>query len=453
MSSETFVEEEFKNPFVEEEFLGPADTDTSRAAYLGEKPEVGDAFKAIDKDNYEVKLNANERIAAEVPNLKEENELLKIKLGKALGKVTPGGKKDLINIDTSSLGSFASSIGNSFMNIAKEVPKRIDEISKDPEKKRNFMRGLEIIEASSGIKPISQAKSPLGAISEGLLKAEKGFIATDLAKAKNETARLKASKSGRNVLDPQEAALLKGYTGYIEKEDEQKKNYAATFDIYGLLKKASLENKSLPTGALNKIFQGAEQIISEIKGGDALLKKLYENNGDMNAMEPKERITFKNMLGAATKQKIVSQVKELYPVSNKDIEILLQTVGDIGTDPEALRRLVSTQMAAREIALKQRNYATEAFKKNDLDFKETSFYAAEKELANSFRKDIKPETLQALFGTTKDVTDSGIIAAHYYQNLQPQFDNNKNPFDIFQENKAKTEADIKKIIEDRQKVK
>jgi len=312
------------------------------------------------------------------------------------------------------------------------------------------MRGLEIIEASSGIKPISQAKSPLGMISSGLLKAEKGFIAEDLAKAKNETARLKASKSGRNVLDPQEAALLKEYTEYKDKEQADRKNHAATFDIYNLLKKATLENKNLPTGALNKMFQGAEQIISEIKGGDALLKKLYENNGDTNAMDPKERITFKNILGAATKQKIVSQVKELYPVSNKDIEILLQTIGDLGTDPEALRRLVSVQMAAREIALTQSEYATGAFKKNDLDFRKTSFYASEKETVNKYRKDVRPETLKAMFGTTKDITDSGIIAAHYYQTLQPQFDDNKNPFDIFQENKAKTEKDLFKIIEGRQ---
>ena len=81
------------------------------------------------------------------------------------------------------------------------------------------------------------------------------------------------------------------------------------------------------------------------------------------------------MLGAATKQKIVAQVKELYPVSNKDIEILLQTVGDVGTNPEALRRLVAAQMASRDIALNQTDYANEEFKKNNFNFKEDSFNA------------------------------------------------------------------------------
>ena len=335
------------------------------------------------------------------------------------------------------------------MNIASVIPNKIEEIYKDPKKKRNFMRGLEIIEASSGIKPIGQAKSTVGAISEGLLKAEKGFIAKDLAEQKNANERLKALKSGRNVLSPQEAAILKKYDKYTDTEDANKKNYAATFDIYNLLKKAAIEKKELPTGALNKIFQGAEQIISEIAGGEALLAKLYDNKGDQSSMTAKERITFKHILGAATKQKIVSQVKELYPVSNKDIEILLQTVGDVGTNPEALRRLVAVQMASRDIAMNQTDYANAEFEKNNFNFKEDSFYASEKELANKFREGVNPETLIEMFGTTEDITDSGIIAAHYYQSLQPQFEGGKNPFDIYSENKKKTEADIQKIIEER----
>ena len=54
-----------------------------------------------------------------------------------------------------------------------------------------------------------------------------------------------------------------------------------------------------------------------------------------------------------------------------------------------------------------------------------------------------------MFGTTEDITDSGIIAAHYYQSIQPQFEGGKNPFDIYSENKKKTETDIQKIIEER----
>jgi len=349
-----------------------------------------------------------------------------------------------------SASAFIQDVGSNLSAIAEFVPNKIEEISNDPKKKKNFMRGLEIINASSGIKPIGQAKSTVGAIGEGLLKAEKGFIATDLAKAKNANERLKALKSGRNVLDPQEAAILKKYDKYTDTADANRKNYAATFDIYNLLKKAAIEKKQLPTGALNKIFQGTEQIISEIPGGEELLKKLYDNEGDQSSMSPQERITFKNILGAATKQKIVAQVKELYPVSNKDIEILLQTVGDVGTNPEALRRLVAVQMASRDIALNQTDYANAEFQKNNFNFKEDSFYASEKELADKFRKGVNPEILIEMFGTTEDITDSGIIAAHYYQTLQPQFEGGKNPFEIYSETKKLKEENIIDIIEKRQ---
>jgi hypothetical protein len=370
-------------------------------------------------------------------------------IGSTVGDIASSTGKVIGDV-AGSTAEFVQGVGSNLSAIAEAVPNKIEEISQDPIKKKNFMRGLEIINASSGIKPIGQAKSPFGAVAEGLLKAEKGFIATDLEKAKNENERLKALKSGRNVLSPQEAAILKKYDKYTDTEDANRKNYAATFDIYNLLKKAAIEKKQLPTGALNKIFQGTEQIISEIPGGEALLKKLYDNEGDQSSMTPQERITFKNILGAATKQKIVAQVKELYPVSNKDIEILLQTVGDVGTNPEALRRLVAVQMASRDIALNQTDYANAEFQKNNFNFKEDSFYASEKELADKFRKGVNPEILIEMFGTTEDITDSGIIAAHYYQTLQPQFEGGKNPFEIYSENKKATEENIIDIIEKRQ---
>ena len=440
-----------EDQFSEEKFMVG---DNSEKMYNPE-PKLGEAFETMDPENYQVEDNRNERLAVKAVELAKENEQLKadnakykIDLkGKALPKID---EKPLVNIDTSSLSSFATSVGDSFMNLAKVVPNKIEEIASDPVKKKNFMRGLEIINASSGIKPIGQAKSPFGAVAEGLLKAEKGFIATDLEKAKNENERLKALKSGRNVLSPQEAAILKKYDKYTDTADANRKNYAATFDIYNLLKKAAIEKKQLPTGALNKIFQGTEQIISEIPGGEALLKKLYDNEGDQSSMTPQERITFKNILGAATKQKIVAQVKELYPVSNKDIEILLQTVGDVGTNPEALRRLVAVQMASRDIALNQTDYANAEFQKNNFNFKEDSFYASEKELADKFRKGVNPEILIEMFGTTEDITDSGIIAAHYYQTLQPQFEGGKNPFEIYSETKKAKEENIIDIIEKRQ---
>jgi len=137
-------------------------------------------------------------------------------------KVTKDGKFSidimgaLSNVGSSAT-AFVQGVGSNLSAIAEAVPNKIEEIASDPVKKKNFMRGLEIINASSGIKPIGQAKSTFGAISEGLLKAEKGFIATDLAKAKIEAAKLKALNTKRGVLEPAEAALLKNYSAYTDK--------------------------------------------------------------------------------------------------------------------------------------------------------------------------------------------------------------------------------------------
>ena len=366
------------------------------------------------------------------------------------GKFSIDIKGALTNVG-SSASAFIQDVGSNLSAIAEFVPNKIEEISQDPKKKKNFMRGLEIINASSGIKPIGQAKSTLGAISEGLLKAEKGFIATDLAKAKIEADKLKALNTKRGVLEPAEAALLKNYSAYTEEYAKKKKEFESTFNIYGLLKKASFEKKELPTGVLSKIFQGSEAAISEIAGGAELLDAVLKRGGDTQFMSTKDQVTFKNMLGAAVKQKIVGQVKELYPVSNKDIEILLQTVGDVGTNPEALRRLVSAQMAAREIEINQRKYADKYFKEKDLGFKDSSFKDSEKELADNFRKSVNSETLIDMYGTDKDISDSGIIAAKYYQDLQPQFEDGKNPFEIFTAKRDEDQNDLILSIEEFQK--
>tara|TARA_R110000737_G_scaffold347399_1_gene378850 strand:- start:488 stop:970 length:483 start_codon:yes stop_codon:yes gene_type:complete len=153
MSSETFVEEEFLGP--EEQFKFDEDgkgfsekedyITHADIANLGasEDREVGDAFKALDpntESGNQVQERANKRIAAEVPSLKEENELLKIKLGDALKSKTPGGET---KTPPSALSRFTSMVGESFTNMAAVIPNKIQEIASDPIKKKNLIRGLQ----------------------------------------------------------------------------------------------------------------------------------------------------------------------------------------------------------------------------------------------------------------------------------------------------------------------
>ena len=441
MALEKIKEDEYSD----ENFVG----NEAKSAYLGNDDDVqiGDAFKATSLDNYRVKDARNERLAGETNDLRKENEALKIELGNAL----PNPEKKLIDIKTGSLGEFTSSVGKSFMNIAKEIPNKIDEIAKDPDKKKNFMRGLEIIEASSGIKPIGQAKSPLGMITGGILKAEKGFIATDIAKMKA------LKKEARRYPSKEDTLILSTMKDYRERQQFKKDMDKSVNDRFNIVRKVAIEGNELPTGVLNSTFRNLKAILVEVGLGDkydALAKKIgsedyVKENGNKMAVD--EQVIFNDLFQAATFEQVVQDVKKLYPVSNKDIDTLLKTKGDISTRPEALRKLVATQMAINDIAMQSEDYAYKYFELGDQQFEKKSIRMSEKMIGEKLRKEgkVTSETLKQLFGTDKDITDAGYITAHYYQQLLAQKDDGAgDPFKIFitaEKNKEKIKKDkIKK---------
>lgn len=432
-----------EDQFSEEKFMVG---DNSERMYNSE-PKLGEAFETMDPENYQVENNRNERLAVKAVELAKENEILKNQNKKyeiQLGDGLPKPDKKLVDIDTSSLSSFTKSVGDSFMNLAEVVPNKIDEIAADPVKKKNFMRGLEIINASSGIKPIGQAKSTFGAISEGLLKAEKGFIATDIA-------RLKAQKKEpRRYPSTGETLLTDTFKEYQKDMKIKKDGFKSVFDRYNLGKTAALKKNELPTGVLNATFRDLKGVIQELGLGDrynALAKK-FESD-DYTTMSLEDQTEFNDLFQAATFEGVVQDVKKLYPVSNKDIDTLLKTKGDISTRPEALRKLMAAQMATRDIVLGSEDFAYKYFDLEDKQFEKKSILMSEKMIADKLRKENKvtDTTLEKLFGTTKDITDAGYITAHYYQQLLAQKDEGAgDPFTIFVTAEKEKEAEKEKII-------
>ena len=420
------------------------------AITLGSGLENMELFQVADRQEdriIEERNNKEEKSKGEaleiLPILKKENDELKFELGNALktieaNKSTPDVK------EKSSLSSFTSSIGESFMNIASVIPNKIEEISKDPDKKRNFMRGLEIIEASSGIKPIGQAKSTVGAISQGLLKAEKGFIATDIAKLKAQ------KKEPRRYPSTSENLLVESMKEYKERQQFKKDLQKSVNERFNIVKKVAIEGNELPTGILNSSFRDLKGILQEIGLGekyDALAKKFAAEGYTQMTLE--DQNIFNDLFQAATFEQVVQDVKKLYPVSNKDIDTLLKTKGDISTRPEALRKLVATQMAINDIAMQSEDYAYKYFELGDQQFEKKSIRMSEKMIGEKLRKEgkVTSETLKQLFGTDKDITDAGYITAHYYQQLLAQKnDGAGDSFSIFvTAEKNKEEVKKKKI--------
>ena len=349
----------------------------------------------------------------------------------------------------SSTSAFIQDVGSNLSAIAKFVPNKIEEISNDPKKKKNFMRGLEIINASSGIRPIGQAKSTVGAVAEGLLKAEKGFIATDIA-------RLKAQKKEpRRYPSMFENSLKSKFDRWEKKTAADKDSFEAVFQKYNLAKKVALDGKELPTGMFNSILAPLKKFAEEAGVGDKYfeLQKKFADNPDA-VMSPADQNTFNDLFQAATFQQVVQEVKKLYPVSNKDIDTLLKTKGDISTRPEALRQLIAAQMAVREIVSQSEELAYSYYEINDPMFDTKSKRDSEKKIAGKIKKDnsVADATLEKLFGRTKDITDAGYITAFYYQQMQKQeIASGQDPYTIFVQAEKSKEDKIQDIIEKNKK--
>ena len=163
-----------------------------------------------------------------------------------------------------------------------------------------------------------------------------------------------------------------------------------------------------------------------------------------------EQVIFNDLFQAATYAQVVKEVKELYPVSNKDIETLLKAKGDIGSKPEALRRLIAAQMAAREISLASEDFAYKFFRLEDPQFESKSIKMSEKMIADKLRKEniVTDETLKTLFGSKDDVTDAGYISAYYYQKMKvKELELEDNPYTIFVTAEKKKKEIKKKKIE------
>ena len=445
-----------EDQFSEENFMVG---DKSKAAYLGGDAKLGDASEALSLDSYQVENAQNKRLADEAVNLQKENEKLKIDLSGALETIlqkqvapnedTSPSVLSNVDIDTSSLSAFATSVGDSFINIAKAVPKKIDAIAKDPNKRKNFIRGLQIINESSGIKPIGQAKSPIGSVASGLLKAEQQFTAEEIAKLKAQ------KKEARRYPSSQETLLTDSFKEYRTSDKDKLKEFVPVSTRYNLVKKIAMDGNELPSGILNKSFSDIKAFLSEVPGGEQLYNSLSEKFSSQDygtKMKLEDQVIFNDLFQAATYQQVVKQVKELYPVSNKDIDTLLKTKGDIGSKPESLIKLIAAEMATKEIYMGSRDLATLYFKNNDLDFERKSIVGSEKMIANKIRKEgtVTNESIEELFGkgSAETLTDAGLITAYYYQSLQADITKSGvDPFTVFVTAKKEEEKEVDDIAD------
>ena len=399
--------------------------------------------------NEEGKFIYDEEVVDDKDEIVVDDKKIEVDGGEALNTIV---KNDLENLiipkkkPKRGLAKFTETVGKAFENIATKLPKKIEEVWSDKDKRRNVLRGLEIINASSGIKSIGQAKSPLGMISEGLLKAEKKFTAEDIA-------WYKAQNPEKKILSAKDTALAKLYNTYSDEYQKGKSDVAVDTRYNEVYKLAQL-GKEPPTGILESTFAGLEKILSEV-GMLERANKLIGRNKDTTEFSDEDLIEFKEIVNAATFSQIVGEAKKLYPVSNKDLELLKKTIGDVSTSPQAFRAMVAAQKALSEIGKVAHNKSFDiAFEgEGQANFRELSQEAAATELAETMKDKVNPETYLKLFGTEEPTSPFQVINAFYYQKLEPVYKKMEGEGGYFETFKAKEKKDTENIltlIKDRQ---
>lgn len=377
-----------------------------------------------------------------------EGGAVSVDLGKALP--TPEVKKE--NKDKGgageSLKKFATSVGDALTGVATFLPKKIEEIRNDPAKKRNFIRGLNIMIESSGYDP--KMRSPLGKVATGLAKAEKEFTAEELGKLKAQ------KKDAPRIRDLKEEGILKLWGDYDKRYREKESTYKSTDTRFSELLKLADRGIESPTGLIENLLTPIQKISSELGLGEQYDKLATSIKGkkDLNELTDDEKVAFKDIFNAATKAGIVGKVKDLYPASDKDIQVLLSTMGDVSTNPKALAALVAAEKGAKEIETMGREYASQyAFTAKDVEFeKRGKDYAATK-LAQKYKDQVKPETLKALFGDDPENEKNPfrIINAYYYQQLSPKYQKDLGSFDTYVKTQVSKIESQKNLIKEQQK--
>ena len=421
------------------------------AAYLGkdEDVQVGDAFVRTSLDSYQVKNAANERLAKETLDLRDENEKLKIELGTLSKVVNPEDNKGK-KTDKGGFSQFVTSVGDALTGVVSGVENRMEAIYEDPKKRRNFLQGLNTIIKSSGYTPISQAKSPVGMIAEG---QKQGFV-EDLAIRQKEKGldieRLKALKNEKRVADPKDKVIADLFKNYNDTFNKNKGSKLATERTYNELLKLK---DYTPTGILENVFAPLEEVAVSLGYGDFLteMRKKFDKNPDA-VPSSEEIVKFKSILDSGASNRILGKAKELYPVSNVDLQLLLKGAGSLKTNPEALKVLLA---AERSLALIEDEAYPIASKlaypggseTGSVGFQNEAAELAAQNIAVKFEKDVKDETLKELFGSTEK-TPFRIIQAKLYQDLQadksiPEI----SAFDKFLGAQAEKENERDKIIE------
>jgi len=411
------------------------------------KEEINKAAISVIKKGADNKIKSDDsKMEVEVTGNALENENKKVEdksfdegdsLSGSGNKETEGGFK-----------KFVKGVGEAFRNIAEGAEKKLETVYDDREKRMMFLSGLNTIIDASSFTPITQAKSPFGIVAGG---QKKGFLESEAISTKRkeiEAKRLQALRQPKRVADPEDKVIADLFKEYNQKYNEGKTTRTASERSYTEL----LKNKNYtPTGILENFFLPLNEIAVQLGYGDFIndVRKKYADNPEFVPSE-EDIVKFKTIIDADSGARILGKAKELYPVSNVDLQLLLKSSGSLSTNPEALKVLLSAERALNLIEDETYPLAMKfAYPGGEttgiVNFQSEATNMAAENLAKKFNDEVKDETLIELFGT-KERNDFRVINAKLYQDLKvdktiPEM----SAFDIFIKAKKEDEAEVEDL--------
>jgi hypothetical protein len=357
---------------------------------------------------------------------------------------------------TGTLSDFGSYVGKSLKNFATEFPNKIEETYNDPKRRFALMLSLKTIDEASRYKPLTEARSPLGQIAKNVTDV----ISEDVAQRQKTrkldiedikaTAALMKAKQGPNRMyaSPAEKAMEKDIENFQKTEDIRLGSKNVLEQRFNLMQAAATKGQTLPTGLVEDALLPVKEVLLYLKPED---KNRYEKlltdytGKDINRMSLQDQVTFQQELNSLTTQAAIGYAKNLYPVSEKDLEQLFKGFGSGRLTGEALTRLIASQKATDEFADLNAKTYFDLIKKDpgNLQAKLDARKIVESQLKEQNEKLVNPEILKKLYNIDdpKQATNFQLSTAKYYNQIAPTVPRDKD-INLYSSIKESREKDV-----------
>ena len=235
------------------------------------------------------------------------------------------------------------------------ISKKMDKVLSNPKDLTKLLMSLNVITESSRMTPLSsgRVKSPIGmvtsGVTKGIIQGKQIETAETAATAKWWKSQQKPAKFVRSTAEEGDLAWLKTeYMPSVSNNAKKRNQVNLRYNmIFGV-------KEDLPTGAIESIIAPLRKIAVELWGEDSDAMAFFNESlgsymeGNLTSLSDEQIVKFQDSFKAITMEQVIQDAKNLYPVSEADVQRLLDAAGDVGTYSAALKNLVSIQKATSQ---------------------------------------------------------------------------------------------------------